>query len=90
MVAAANNNNDELLPELEMSITPSKLTDNVKVDMFGLSEVFLNHLAKRGHIADNDHKDTQYMPMTQLVGFCKTVRDMYRVFNAKAAARANV
>ena len=89
MEVAGANIKDELLPELEMSIMPSKLTDNVKVDLFGLSETFLNFLVERGCISEGDNKDTQYMPMSQAVGFCKTVRDMYRIFNARAAS-ANI
>lgn len=89
MAAAGVNIKDELLPELEMSIIPSKLTDNVKVDLFGLSETFLNFLADQGCIIDEPNKDTQYMTMTQAIKFCKTVRDMYRIFNARVAS-ANI
>jgi len=86
MAVVGVNFNDELLPELEMSIIPSKLTDNVKLDLFGLSEEFLNFLVERGCISNEINNDTQYMPMSQAVGFCKTVRDMYRIFNARAAS----
>lgn len=86
MAAAGANIKDELLPELEMSIMPSKLTDNVKVDLFGLSETFLDFLADRGCIDGGDNKDTQYMPMAQAIGFCKTIRNLYRIFNARAAS----
>jgi len=89
MAAAGANIKDELLPELEMSIMPSKLTDNVKVDLFGLSETFLDFLVDQGCIAAGDNKDTQYMTMTQAIEFCKKVRDTYRVFNARAAS-ANI
>lgn len=89
MVVAGGNIRDELLPELEMSIIPSKLTDNVKVDLFGLSDTFLAFLAARGHIEVDDNNDTQYMSMTQAIAFCKIIRDMYRIFNARAAS-ANI
>jgi len=86
MAAAGANNNihDELLPELEMYIIPSKLTDNVKVDLFGLDDAFLLFLVERGHIQDSANNDTHYMSMSQAVGFCKTIRDMYRLFNTEA------
>lgn len=90
MAVVASNINDELLPELEMSIIPSKLTDNVKIDLFRFSEDFLTFLAERGHIATDANNDTLYMPMAQAIGFCKIVRDMYRSFNAKAAASADI
>ena len=86
MAAAGANIRDELLPELEMSIIPSKLTDNVKVDLFGLSETFLDFLSERGCIEEGENKDTQYMTMTQAIIFCKTVRDTYRIFNARMAS----
>ncbi len=90
MAAAGANIIDELLPELEMSIIPSKLTDNVKVDLFGLSETFLDFLADRGHISNDVNKDTQYMSMTQAIGFCRTIRDMYRIFKTQSVLRADV
>ena len=86
MAAVGVNIKDELLPELEMSIIPSKLTDNVKVDLFGLSEDFLDFLVDRGCIVAGDNKDTQYMPMSQAIGFCKKIRDTYRIFNARTAS----
>ena len=88
--AGANIIDDELLPELEMSIIPSKLTDNVKVDLFGLSETFLEFLADRGHISNDDNKDTQYMSMSQAIGFCRTIRDMYRIFKTQSVLRADI
>lgn len=90
MVVVDANIKDELLPELEMSIIPSKLTNNVKVDLFGLSETFLDFLEERGCISGGDNKDTQYMSMSQAIGFCKTVRDMYRIFKTKSASRADI
>ncbi|KKK79675.1 hypothetical protein LCGC14_2831130 [marine sediment metagenome] len=86
MAAVGANIQDELLPELEMSIIPSKLTDNVKVDLFRFSDDFLDFLTERGCISNEVSNDTQYMTMTQAIGLCKTVRDMYRVFNARAAS----
>ena len=80
MVVVGDNIKDELLPELEMSIIPSKLTDNVKVDLFGLSETFLDFLVAQGCISDEVNNDTQYMSMSQAIIFCRQIRDMYRVF----------
>lgn len=90
MAVVGANINDELLPELEMSIIPSKLTDNVKVDLFGLSETFLDFLSERGHISGGANKDTQYMPMSQAIGFCKTIRDMYRIFKTRSTLHADL
>jgi len=86
MAVAGANFNDELLPELEMSIIPSKLTDNVKLDLFGFSDEFLNFLAVRGYIDNSANNDTQYMTMTRAIGFCKIVRNLYRTFNAQVAS----
>ena len=90
MVAVGANIRDELLPELEMSLIPSKLTDNVKVDLFGLSETFLDFLEERGCISGGDNKDTQYMSMTQAIRFCKMIRDMYRIFKTQDILRADI
>lgn len=90
MAVVGANIKDELLPELEMSIIPSKLTDNVKVDLFGLSESFLDFLSARGCITGGDNKDTQYMPMVQAIGLCKTIRDMYRIFKTRSILRADI
>lgn len=90
MAALGANIKDELLPELEMSLIPSKLTDNVKVDLFGLSDDFLDFLEERGHLSGGDNKDTQYMSMTQAIGFCRTIRDMYRIFKTRSASRADL
>ena len=81
---------DELLPELEMSVIPSKISDNVKVDLFGLSEKFLKFLADRGCIGPGENSDTQYMPMAQAFGFCKDVRDLYKIYKAQGDVSANI
>ena len=90
MAVAGGNIKDELLPELEMSLIPSKLTDNVKVDLFGLSETFLDFLEERGHLSGGANKDTQYMSMAQAIGFCKTIRNMYRIFKTRSVLRADI
>lgn len=86
MVAAGAKIQDELLPELEISIIPSKLSDNVKLDLYSLSDDFMDFLIERGCIEDDPNNDTQYMSMSQAIGFCKTVRDLYRTFNMEAAS----
>ena len=35
---------DELLPEIEMALTPSKLSETIRVDIFRFSEEFVNYL----------------------------------------------
>lgn len=85
MEVAGSNIQDELLPELEMSIMPCKLTDNVRVDLFGLEEEFLEFLVQRGCIDDDANNDTHFMTMSQAITFCKNIRNMYRVFNMQKA-----
>lgn len=83
MAAAGANMQDELLPELEMSIIPSKFTDNVKLDLFALDDDFINFLVERGCIDDDPNNDIQYMPLSKVANFCKVIRNMYKIFNAK-------
>lgn len=90
MAAVGTKIQDELLPELEISIIPSKLTDNVKLDLYALSDEFMQFLISRGCIEDDPNNDTQYLPISQAFSFCKTVRDMYRIFNVKKAASADL
>jgi len=90
MAVAGANINDELLPELEISIIPSKLTDNVKIDLFGLSDTFLDFLVDRGCIPNDANNDTQYIPLTQAIGLCKTIRDMYRIYKTGSVMRADI
>jgi len=81
---------DELLPELEMSITPCKLTDNVRVDLFRFDETFMDFLVQKGCIENDVHNDTHFMSMSQAMKFCKRIRDIYRTFNARKAADAHI
>ena len=90
MVAAGVNIKDELLPELEMSITPCKLTDNVRVDLFRFDDTFMDFLVQNGCIKDDVHNDTHFMSMSQAMTFCKRIRDMYKTFNARKVANAHV
>jgi hypothetical protein len=90
VAAAGANIKDELLPELEMAITPCKLTDNVRVDLFRLDDTFMDFLVQNGCIKNDVHNDTHFMPMSQAMAFCKRIRDIYRTFNARKAADAHI
>lgn len=83
MVVPENNLQDELLPELEISIIPSKLTDNVRVDLFGLNDEFMNFLVQEGVLTEDVHNDIHFMPLKNAVGFCRVIRDKYRVYNIR-------
>jgi len=83
MEVPENNFQDELLPELEISIIPSKLTDNVRVDLFGLKEDFVNFLIQEGILSEDIHNDVHYMPLANALGFCRVIRDKYRTFNIR-------
>lgn len=80
-----NNNTtlrDELLPELEISLMPSKLSDNYKVDLFGLNEDFMTHLALNGILLGEYNDDVHIMPLPKAVQFITTIRDEYRKYRA--------
>ena len=83
MVVQESNLQDELLPELEISIIPSKLTDNVKVDLFGLEDEFIKFLVQEGTLIEDVHNDVHYMPLANAIGFCRVIRDKYRVFKIR-------
>lgn len=71
---------DELLPELEISLIPSKLSDNCKVDLFGLSEEFMNYLAIQGILTGNHNDDVHIMSLEKTIQFVKTIRDAYKKY----------
>lgn len=77
-----NNLKDELLPELEVSLTPSKLSDMYKVDLFGLSEDFLNYLALQNLLPGKYDDDVHIMALEKIPQFIRTIRDMYRKYRA--------
>ena len=89
-VRAADVEKDGLLPELEMSLIPSKFSNNIKIDLFGLSDGFLSFLVFRGCIEDDVTSDTQYVPMDQAASFCKMIKDMYKIYKTQGVLRADI
>ena len=81
---------DALLPEIEISLTPSKLSENVKIDLHRLSDEFIEFLVVNGHIPDSIHNDVQIIQMNKIPKFCQTIRDAYRVYNIKQNANIRV
>ncbi len=73
---------DELLPELEISLIPSKLSDNYKVDLFGLNEDFMMHLAFNGILSGEHDDDVHIMPLSKVIQFITTIRNEYRKYRA--------
>lgn len=73
---------DELIPELEISLTPSKFSDNYKVDLFGLSEEFMIYLALNKILPGEHNDDVHFMPLTKAIQFIITIRDTYKVYKA--------
>lgn len=82
MVAPESNKlQDDLLPEVEMGVTPCKLTDNVRVDLYRLDDAFVSFLVRNGHLADTENNDVQMMTATKLPKFCQAIRDAFRDYN---------
>lgn len=81
MAAQEGKLQDELLPELEFYVIPSKFTDKVRVDIGNFDEPFVDYLVSIGCIADDVHNDCQIMPSSKFPKFCKTVRDAFRNYN---------
>ena len=81
MVAPENSIADELLPEIELSITPSKLSGIIKVDLHRLDDEFLGYLLNEGLIDLYDpaggHADTVIMTITKFPKYCQGIRDAY-------------
>jgi len=90
MEVQENKLNDELLPEIEMALTPSKLSETVRVDIFRFSEEFVNYLVENNilDVPADGIPDTIEMPLSKLVNFCISVRDAYRKY--KVAQNADV
>jgi len=74
---------DELLPEIGIEITPCKLTDNVRVDLFRLDEKFLAFLVQEHVIPDDVHNDVQVIAAAKVSQFCRNIRDAYRTFKLR-------
>ena len=90
MVAQGNKLFDDLLPEIEMSLTPCKLSENVRIDLHRLSDDFVTFLVKKKHIADDVHNDVQIIPLSKVPKFCQTIRDAFRVYNIERNANVQV
>jgi len=92
MPAVQDNNalQDELLPEIEISIIPYKHSDNVRVDLFQLTTEFIEYLISRGIIDDDVHNDVQHMALPKAIGFCRIIRDNYKMFKAEKSTNADV
>lgn len=75
---------DELLPEIEMAVTPSKLSETVRIDIYRFSDEFTEYLAHSGIISSPNGiaVDTIEMPLVKFPGFCSSVRDAYRNYRA--------
>lgn len=86
MAAQEDKLRDELLPELEFHVTPSKFTDTVRVDIGSLDESFMEYLVTIGCIDDGVHNDCQIMVASKIPQFCKKVRDAFCVYNVSQNA----
>lgn len=86
VVVGGSNLKDELLPELEIHVTMSKLSDTVKVDLCQLSDAFLEFLVQQGCINEDANNDVQIMPFSKFVKFCHAVRDAYCLYNVRQNA----
>jgi hypothetical protein len=73
---------DEFLPELEISLIPSKLSDNFKVDLFGLSEKFMIHLALKRILPGDYNNDVFIISSSKIMEFIVIIRDEYRKYRA--------
>ena len=90
MEAQENKLYDELLPEIEISIIPCKLKNMVRIDLFSLSEEFVQYLITNGVIDNSIHNDIKFLSFEDAVEFCKTLRNNFKSFNIQKLANANV
>jgi len=90
MVALESKLNDELLPEIELAVVPSKLSEIIRVDLFRLEEDFVDFLVAQNIITytDGSPVDTIEMPLSKFANFCVSIRDTYRKY--KVEQNANV
>ena len=88
MVAQGNDNKltDELLTDIEISITPCKLTESVKVDLHRLSDGFIKFLVLNKYLPDEVNNDVQMLPLSKIPKFCQTIRDAFRAYNMRQNA----
>lgn len=72
---------NELIPELELSIIPRKLMNVVRVEFMGISLSFRRYLMKNSFIVESDNWDMQEMAIEKFPEFCKCLHKHYRNFN---------
>jgi len=81
MVVPENSIADELLPEIELSVMPSKLSGTIKVDLHRLDDKFIAYLVVEGLVELYDpaggHADTVIMTVTKFPKYCQAIRDAY-------------
>lgn len=73
---------DEFLPELEISITPSKLSTIYKVDLYRLSDDFIEYLVHHAVLGDDDNNDVHIMSLQKVMQFIDTIREHYVMYRA--------
>ncbi len=90
VVPENNKLQDDLLPEVELGVTPCKLTDNVRVDLYRLDDAFVLFLVKNGNITDSENNDVQMMTTAKFPKFCQGIRDAFRTYNLEQHADLQV
>ena len=84
MEVPENNLTDELLPEIELSVTPSKLSETIRVDLHRLDDEFLSYLLGKGLVdlydPSGEHVDVIIMPIKKFPKYCQSIRDAYRTY----------
>ena len=71
---------DELLPELEISLIPSKLTSMCKIDLFGLKDDFMEYLVFQGILPDKADNDVQIIALNKVPEFVHQLREWYKKY----------
>lgn len=79
-------NTNELLPELELSIIPMKLSSRVRVDLYKLSDDFMEFLVTQGHLDDSVHNDIKFMTISKVAAFYTELIDAYKLYNKRKNA----
>lgn len=83
MAVQDSNLHDELLPEIEITITPSKLSENVRVDLFRFADDFMHYLEEEEIIEVG--ADVIMMPISKFPKFSQSLRDAYRKYQLRHA-----
>ena len=77
---------DEFLPELAVEITPSKFSDNVKIDLFRLDDNFMTYLVSKEVLSGEHNDDVQILPLVKAMKFITEIRDNYKQYRATTTA----